>query len=331
MTKLRHFDPVIFRPPSSSRQCAWCGQPAGSGFVLGLPDKPALPTVCETCCAQAALLWQRHRRQAEESRDVVTRIAVLVARRRWSPSKKGQLLPPELAASYEFLLVGGSLPSRDLAAITRPEAEAVSAAAGAGVRAWPGALRPLYLGRDVDGSLCRVYLARAWAPLAGDERAGSMVDAQPSWVPWPLTRGLGAGSSGLGVPLDEAWSSVVAGAGGQEPCRQLGEAAVRYLELREAQRRDQRADASLLPAYLQGMAEDERRLADEVASGWGDEPSEDVPGEEDGEAGTGEDEEGGADPGCDGFVPLSSAEGGEEGEEVGQDDEEGGPPEGFAR
>ena len=189
----------------------------------------------------------------------VNRVKVLIARR--VSLRSGELAPEKLSTSYEMLvapLPDGTidLPTEDVRE-GEAESEAASRAlAKIGVITWPIFLDVLYTAHSPRGSLCRVYLARAWA------KAPSSVDGPPlPWRRWPLGEHAPA-MAGFYLALKDIWPLILRSPrtpATSEICVYMRQGAAEYVRLQQQVRSgNSEVDTSMSEYLRKGMTDDEK-------------------------------------------------------------------------
>lgn len=231
---------------------------------------------CEACSVELYWAWKRLLADAAPTSgspaDRVSRVKVMVARRK--TLRSGVLEPAEISSSYEALMVAmpdGSLdlPTADVGP-GELEVEAARRALGeVGVVTWPASLGSLYTAHVPRGSLCRVYLARAYVAL--EVAAGAPA---PSWRSLPLGQHAPA-MSGFYLALEDVWPLVLRSPRNPETseiCVGLRRGSLEYIKMQQQIREKiQNVDTSMAEYLRRGMTEDEllvvKALAKEAALG----------------------------------------------------------------
>ena len=165
---------------------------------------------CEACSVELYWAWKTLLADAAPtstaSADRVSRVKVLVAHRKMQSI--GVHAPAEISSSYEVLMVPmpdgtPDLPTADVGPGELETDAARRALLATGIVTWPIFLDSLYAAHTPRGSLCRVYLARAYATSPAVPGATSL-----PWRSWPLGQHAPA-MAGFYLALRDVWPLVL--------------------------------------------------------------------------------------------------------------------------
>ena len=268
----------------SDMSCLLCH---AEGRVLLFRKGDAGIGICEPCTGMVQWAWRQLAGEippgfAEEAVTLVSRVYVLIARRKRVPKADASpdapevdrfvAAPAEIASSYEFLFVDHPDGSMDLpfasclgAQVSR-EREAHSASlralADIGLSSWKPLLEPLYTAYSPRGRLVAVVLARGWAalPAASPVLQAEAYKTTSHWRQWPLSAHTGL-MAGFWKAMESVWTLRLykhcTMGEPEELCVHVREAARRYIELQEGIRACTAADTSMLLSLRAGMSPDE--------------------------------------------------------------------------